>query len=127
MTVDGRGNRADAAVGQSTGHAVRWDYPDALSVADRQNHFSGYARLELKPLACVDDRRWRVRRCLPADTREQITRRGMSASDYQTRSTSGSRSVVTDRPSDTKARTFVVRDRFGRVTAEGRRGQAPEG
>jgi CubicO group peptidase (beta-lactamase class C family) len=78
-------NRLYAAVCQSTGHAVQWDYPGPLSAADWQNHFNGYSQVTSRPgLLSVTADGLYIGAFRNDTLGAQITRHGMSASDYQT-------------------------------------------
>lgn len=78
-------NRLYAAVCQSTGHAVQWDYPGPLSAADWQNHFNAYAQVSSRPGVVSVTADGLYIGVFRNDTLgAQITRHGMSASDYQT-------------------------------------------
>jgi CubicO group peptidase (beta-lactamase class C family) len=77
-------NRRYAAVCQSTGHAVQWDYPGPLSAADWQNHFNGYTQVTSRPgLISVTADSLYIGVFRNDTLGAQITRHGMSASDYQ--------------------------------------------
>ena len=81
-------NRLYAAVCQSSGHAVQWDvggYPGPLSAADWQNYFNGYSQVTSRPgLLSVTADGLYIGVFRNDTLGAQITRHGMSASDYQT-------------------------------------------
>jgi CubicO group peptidase (beta-lactamase class C family) len=78
-------NRLYAAVCQNTGHAVQWDYPGPLRAADWQNHFDGYTQVTSRPgLMSVTADGLYIGVFRNDTLGPQITRHGMSASDYQT-------------------------------------------
>jgi CubicO group peptidase (beta-lactamase class C family) len=78
-------NRLYAAVCQSSGHAVQWDYPGPLNAADWQNHFNGYSQVPSRPgLLSVTADGLYIGAFRNDTLGAQVTRHGMSASDYQT-------------------------------------------
>jgi CubicO group peptidase (beta-lactamase class C family) len=78
-------NRRYAAVCQSSGHAVQWDYPGPLSAADWQNHFDAYTHVTSRPgLLSVTADGLYIGAFRNDTLGAQVTRIGMSASDYQT-------------------------------------------
>lgn len=78
-------NRLYAAVCQSSGHAVQWDFPGPLSAADWQNHFNGYSQVPARPgLLSVTADGLYIGAFRNDTLGAQITRSGMSDSDYQT-------------------------------------------